>query len=190
MSSIDDQGFREQLADRIRRYGEQRDRVQKQLLELNHTLLTTQQRLDTASEMYRLEFDEEPPFTDATKTLTTLPIGSAETVKGKSRRVRSGGPSWKETVVGVLREAGEPLHLNEMWDRMHAAGFETESKDPRRSLASILVRHAGVVRTGRNTYGLVEWSEHAAVEGPQLGISQAVPEPQAPRDQEAIAWST
>lgn len=175
MSSTDDQGFRQQLSERIRRYAEQLERVQRQLLEMNHTLLTTQQRLDAACEMYRVEFNEEPPFSAERKSLETLPIG-VEPVLRTSRRVKSGGPSWKEAVASVLREAGEPLHVSEIWRRMDAAGFETESKDPQRSLVAILVRQAEVVRTGRNTYGLVEWGEARAAEGSQIGIDQDVRE--------------
>lgn len=148
-----DLGFRHQLEDRIRRYSEQRDRVQQQLVELNHTLLTTQRRLDTAMEMFRLEYSEEPDVNIA--NVAPPPTIENAPVDGRSsRRMRSGGPSWNEAVADLLREAGEPLHVREMWARMQANGFETESRDPERSLASVLVRHPDVVRTGRNTYGL------------------------------------
>ena len=146
----DEQNFRNQLATRIRRYAEQRDRVQHQLTELNQTLLATQRRLDTAVEMFRLEFNEDPPISGLAEKVTP----ADESTPRSKRRGRSIGPSWNDAVVEVLREARGPLHLNEIWRRMEASGFETESKDPRRSLASVLVRHSDIVRTGRNTYGL------------------------------------
>ncbi len=148
-----DLGFRHQLEDRIRKYSEQRDRVQQQLVELTHTLLTTQRRLDTAIEMFRLEYSEEPDVSIANVAPPTT-VEDAPVDGRSSRRMRSGGPSWNEAVAELLREAGEPLHVREMWARMQANGFETESRDPERSLASVLVRHPDVVRTGRNTYGL------------------------------------
>jgi hypothetical protein len=54
----------------------------------------------------------------------------------------------------VLDAAGTPLHLNDIWHRIQETGFDTGSKDPLRSLASVLVRHPDVHRTGRNTYAL------------------------------------
>ena len=66
----DEESFRNQLATRIRRYAEQRDRVQHQLIELNQTLLATQQRLDTAVEMFRLEFNEDPPISGLAQKVT------------------------------------------------------------------------------------------------------------------------
>jgi hypothetical protein len=183
MNSGDEQGgFRDLLARRIQAYVEQLERVQKQLLELHDTLNTTQQRLDTAREMYRLEFNEEPPGARTSVTATVgVPVSDGRVTR---RRRRTGGTPWNETVVGVLRKAREPLHLNEIWARMQADGFQTEAKDPLRSLASVLVRHEGIVRTGRNTYGLAEWAEGA----PQLHIDQPTPETQARyQDQEAVA---
>lgn len=183
MSSSEEQGFRDLLARRIQAYVEQLDRVQKQLLELNDTMITTQQRLDTAREMYRLEFNEEPPGAGPSMT-ATVEVTTGESPVARRRKRRTGGLPWNEAVVGVLHSAGEPLHLNEIWARMQADGFETESKDPQRSLASVLVRHEGIVRTGRNTYGLAEWADRA----PQLPIDQPTPEAQARyQDQEAVA---
>ena len=184
-----DLGFRHQLEDRIRKYSEQRERVQQQLVELNHTLLTTQRRLDTAIEMFRLEYSEEPAVSNANVAPPTT-VEDAP-VDGRSpRRMRSGGSSWNEAVADLLREAGEPLHVREMWARMQANGFETESKDPERSLASVLVRHPHVVRTGRNTYGLaaVEPGESDRPDQTQLLESEQHPQSETPHvGQEVVA---
>lgn len=181
-TSNDDQDFRNQLATRIRRYAEQRDRVQQQLTELNQTLLATQQRLDTAVEMFRLEFNEDPPISGLAEKVTS----AEESTPSSKRRVRSSGLSWNDAVVEVLREAREPLHLSEIWRRMEASGFDTESKDPRRSLASVLVRHSDIVRTGRNTYGLAMRADPATAAVPQLNIDQPTLG-HAPSEQEAVA---
>ena len=139
--------FRSQLEERIRRYAAQRDSTQAQLVELNHSLNATEKRLDAAVEMFRLEFGEEP---------ASLPQGMAPSSTKSTRRrtAQMEGPTWNDAVVSELGKAGAPLHLNDLWSRLQQAGFETEAKDPRRALASVLVRHPDVHRTGPNTYGL------------------------------------
>jgi len=140
------ENFRTQLDDRIRRYARLRDEIQAQLLELNHSLNTTEKRLQAAVEMFRLEYGEDP---------TSVPGLPSRDVEATRRQQRSSdGPSWNEAVIDALTAAGQPLHLNELWRRLAASGFETEAKDPLRALASVLVRHPEVHRTGPNTYGL------------------------------------
>lgn len=209
MTNAEDQDFRQQLLDRIRRYSEQRDRVQEKLQELHHTLLTTQKRLEMASEMFRLEFNEEPPGAlpqkDGTKELReelTEQLASLDALRGETvtatrrltRRMRSGGQSWNEAVLEVLQQAGQPLHVKELWARLQASGFESESQDPLRSVASVLVRHPDAVRTGRNTYGLAAQQEDVSAEDdrrneeqgvaderpPQLALDRTAPQPGTP----------
>jgi hypothetical protein len=180
----DELAFRDQLATRIRRYAEQRDRVQHQLVELNHTLIATQQRLDAAVEMFRLEFNSDPPLSGLSEKAT--PIAELVSVVDK-RRVRQGGPSWNDAVVQVLIEAGSPLHLNEIWKRMRESGFQTESKDPRRSLASVLGRHPDIVRTGPNMYGLTSPAAQTTDGGPQLHIEQSASSVRTLREDQEIA---
>ena len=153
--------FRSQLEERIRRYAAQRDSTQAQLVELNHSLNATEKRLDAAVEMFRLEFGEEP---------ASLP-----------RTAQMEGPTWNDAVVSELGKAGAPLHLNDLWSRLQQAGFETEAKDPRRALASVLVRHPDVHRTGPNTYGLR--TQH----GPQESIDGLVSENATPSTQQGEA---
>lgn len=140
-----DAEFRAQLEARIARYAAQRDDLQAKLVELNHALNSLDKRLETAIEMYRLEFGAEP---EAAKEVSPTPLELG------GRRRRSDGSSWNQVVAQVLTDAGSPLHLNDIWTRIEATGFETGSKDPLRSLASVLVRHPEVHRTGRNTYAL------------------------------------
>lgn len=142
MSTEDD--FRSQLEERITRFVAQRDQVQGQLVELNQSLNSLDKRLEHAVEMYKLEFGAEPPIaTEATRPRSRAP-----------RRTRTEGPSWNESVATVLRDADEPLHVNELLRRLIEGGFHTEAKDPIRALASVLVRHPDVHRTEPNTYAI------------------------------------
>jgi hypothetical protein len=136
--------FKGQLEVRIRRYAIQRDDLQAKLVELNHALNSLEKRLEAAIEMYRLEFGTDP---EAAKEVRAAPLGGR-------RRQRSDGSSWNQIVAQVLADAGTPLHVNDIWRRIEESGFETGSKDPLRSLASVLVRHPDVHRTGRNIYAL------------------------------------
>ena len=142
-----DDDFRAQLEARIIRYASQRDDLQAKLVELNHALNSLDKRLETAIEMYRLEFGTEP---EAAKDVRPAAVG----LTTGRRRHRGDGSSWNQIVSQVLVDAGSPLHLNEIWRRIADTGFETGSKDPLRSLASVLVRHPDVYRAGRNTYAL------------------------------------
>lgn len=138
--------FRAQLELRISRYSTQRDELQTKLVELNHALNSLEKRLEAAVAMYRLEFGTDPEgITDGRPTSSDL---------ATRRRSSRDGSSWNQVVVQVLMEAGSPLHLNDIWAQIQQTGFETGSKDPLRSLASVLVRHPDVHRTGRNTYAL------------------------------------
>jgi hypothetical protein len=140
---VDDQSeFRAQLETRIRRFAAQRDELRKQLMEFNHALNSVEKRLETAVEMYRLEFEADPPVDAGTRE--------------KPQRVRTlGAESWNEAVAAVLRDASEPLHIKDIWKRVQERGFTTTAKDPLRAIASVLVRHPDAVRTAPNTYALL-----------------------------------
>lgn len=172
--SEDRDDFKSQLEERIRRYAAQRDSTQAQLVELNHSLNATEKRLDAAVEMFRLEFGEEP---------ASLPPGMtpATTRPPRRRTAQTEGPTWNDAVVAELTKAGVPLHVNDLWSRLQEAGFESEAKDPIRALASVLVRHPEVHRTGPNTYGLR--SQH----GPQASIDDLASESAIPSPQQGEA---
>jgi hypothetical protein len=144
---VEGDGFREQLEARIARYASQRDELQSKIVELNHALSSLDNRLDVAIQMYRLEFGVEPDA--ATHVRLASPA-----LTSHARRSRDDGSSWNQVVTQVLAEAGTPLHLNDIWRRVAESGFSTAAKDPLRSLASVLVRHPGIRRTGRNIYAL------------------------------------
>lgn len=161
--------FRAQLEARISRYASQRDDLQAKLVELNHALNSLDKRLDTAIEMYRLEFSVDP---EAAKEVRPIPV---ELLAGRRRRNRSDGSSWNGVVSQVLEDAGSPLHLKDIWRRIQETGFETGSKDPLRSLASVLVRHPDVHRTGRNTYALKSVSAQSQESLDDLASDEAAP---------------
>jgi hypothetical protein len=158
--------FRAQLEGRISRYAAQRDDVQTKLVELNHALNSLDKRLEAAIEMYRLEFGVDPEAAKAVRPAQG---------EGARRRQHRDGSSWNVVVARVLAEAGSPLHLNDIWHRMEQAGFETASKDPLRSLASVLVRHPDVYRTGRNIYALKSISAQAQESLEGLAAGEVVP---------------
>jgi hypothetical protein len=138
-----DTDFRSQLEARIGRYAAQRERLNTQLIDLNHALNSLEKRLNAAVEMYRLEFDADPP---------SLPAGRE--APPRRRSVRSQGETWITAIEAVLTEAGQPLHINEIWRRVQERGFQTAAKDPLRAIASVLVRHPAAARTQPNTYAL------------------------------------
>lgn len=152
-----DTDFKAQLESRIRRFAAQRDELRNQLVEFNHTLNDIEKRLETAAEMYRLEFKADPPV-----------VGAGQA--GARRTLREGGESWNEAVEAVLTEASEPLHITEIWDRVQQRGFTTTAKDPLRAIASILVRHPGAHRTSPNTYTLAPSNGAALISGVQQSL--------------------
>lgn len=46
------------------------------------------------------------------------------------------------------------MHVKEIWETLLTSGFQTESRDPLRSVVSIAVRHPDVERAGPNIYRL------------------------------------
>lgn len=160
MTNGEDSTFREQLAERIRRYAEQAGTVRKQLHDLEATLRDTEQRLEMAREMYRLEFSADPPGGDV-----ALP---PEEPPRMQRRRRGAEDSWNEAVLRVLRDEGKPLHVRDLWARLEARGFQTGAQDPKRALSTVLVRLPGVERTAPNTYGL----QGQAGTTPQLALER------------------
>jgi hypothetical protein len=140
-----DHDFREQLESRIRRFAEQRERIRTELVDLNHAMNSLEKRLEAAVEMYRVEFGVDPP------------VGVAEAkrvprVVRAAGGVRAGGESWNSAIEAVLQDAGEPLHITEIWRRVQQRDFHTTAKDPLRAIASVLVRHPDAVRTAPNTF--------------------------------------
>jgi hypothetical protein len=141
------------LIQRIERYVELERPVVEQLKLLESTLDDLRTRRRAAETLYRTEFGEDPlPPADDTRS---------EVSEGPSRYIAAPvGPlfvmSWKEAMRHVLAEAGEPLHVRAIAERLRAGGFRSTSKDPERSIVSIAIRSPKVFeRRGPNVFGLV-----------------------------------
>src|SRR5215213_1234923 len=100
--SVVDDDFRGQLERRIVALRASRAVVQDQLRDLHHELNSLDRRIDAAEELYRREYGIDPPdMTSAVERRRATRI----------RRQEKGQPSWREAIIGVLRQAGEPLHV-------------------------------------------------------------------------------
>jgi len=126
-------------------YRSQRERIRKKLVELNRDLNDLERRLEAAQELYRREFGLTPPgYEPARETRRRTP----------KDRAGDGQPSWRDAIVTVLGDSGRPLHIKEIWQALVDSGFETNSRDPLRSVVAIAVRDDRIVRSGPNTYAL------------------------------------
>jgi hypothetical protein len=144
-----DSGFREQLEERILTYQGQRERIRTKLVELNHDLLDIERRLEAAEELYTREFGLQPP-------------GSKGRRSGRKRMPRAADQqSWREAIVSVLCARG-PLHVNDIWQGLLDSGFQTQSRDPIRSIVAIAVRDPQIYRTAPNTYAVSGGNSDAA----------------------------
>ena len=141
-----DDEFRIPLERRLTSLNEHRNLLQEQLSDLHHELNSVDRRIEAAEELYRREFDAEPPDP------TLVVRGRRET------RIRSTTVDqlpWREAVIGVLEEANQPLHARDIWQRLKESGFQTESADPLRSVVAIAIRTSDrIQRVGPNTFAL------------------------------------
>ena len=65
--------------------------------------------------------------------------------------------AWHQAIVSHLHAAGEPLPVDQIWQRMTAAGFAHASKKPRSTLGARiaeLVQMKTLARVGPATYRL------------------------------------
>jgi hypothetical protein len=133
--------FRLLLSERIRSYRTHEARIQSHLDEVTGELGSVTARRKAAEELYRTEFGEEP---------------LADETEAPTREVQVGhltGLSWAEAITRVLVEAGEPLHVKEIWRQLQEGGFRTDSRDPVRSLVAIAVRNPKTfTKAAPNTY--------------------------------------
>jgi hypothetical protein len=114
-------------------------------------------RREAAEDLYRAEFGDSPAD-HAAPEKPVIQVGPLT------------GLSWSEAIARVLRDAGQPLHVKEIWQRLQAGGFRTDSRDPVRSVVAIAVRDpASFPRAGPNRYGL----EGARAEAPEGGEAKA-----------------
>lgn len=147
----DTDGFRDELEERIRHIKQQRDDLYTQLYELNHQFNALEKRLQTAVEMFRLEFGTDP---ESMPTEAETRRSNDPQPRQRRNRRASGGSTWNEATTEVLADADGPLHVTEIWQKLRDSGFESEARDPMRALVSVLVRHPDVAHVGPNTFVL------------------------------------
>lgn len=72
--------------------------------------------------------------------------------------VRAAGPltglSWEDAMKRVLRDAGQGLHVKEIWSRLSAGGFTSGARDPLRSVVTIAIRSPAIAKEGPNIYAV------------------------------------
>lgn len=61
-------------------------------------------------------------------------------------------------VVKELKEAGRPLHISELMDRLHARGVRVPGQGKAANVIAHLSRDPLIVRPSRGIYGLAEWN--------------------------------
>jgi len=141
-----DEEFRAQLERRILSYSHQEQRLAVQLRELAEELQAVKRRRQSAEDLYRAEFGD-----------VTDDLRVAES-PGEHRAGRLTGPltglAWSQAIFRVLEEAGGPLHVRDIWQRLAAGGFRSDAVDPVRSVVAIAVRNPGIMKVKPNTYAL------------------------------------
>ncbi len=143
-NSMDDE-FRIPLERRLITLHGHREGLQDQLREAHHELNSVDRRIEAAEELYRREFESEPPIS------VSGPDGRRAT---RIRRAEGQLP-WRDAVVDVLSTAGKPLHAREIWQRLRDSGFQSEAADPVRSVVATAIRsEVQIHRTGPNTFAL------------------------------------
>ncbi len=61
-------------------------------------------------------------------------------------------------VVEELKEAGRPLHISELMDRLHGRGVRIPGQGKPANVIAHLSRDPLIVRSSRGIYGLAEWN--------------------------------
>lgn len=104
--------------------------------------------------LYASEFGEPVPQHPVRQTSTDgdrLFLQPVESSIGPLTSLR-----WDEAIAHVLRGHAYGLHVRAIWDQLKHGAFQTDARDPIRSIVAIALRRPDVfVRTGPNTYGLV-----------------------------------
>jgi hypothetical protein len=141
----EDNEYRIVLEHRITSLHTLREDAQERMRQAHRDLSEVDGRLEAVEELYRREFNKEPPVSKA-------PVERRRTTRIRGSQI--GQPSWREAMIATLRAADGPLHAKEIWSRMEQAGFQTGAADPVRSIVSTAVRLDDFERVGPNTFAL------------------------------------
>jgi hypothetical protein len=157
----EDYQFRDALAARINRYRHAEQAAQERLDEIHAEVMRLRARREAAEALYEAEFGGShlPGATPIESVVRQRPAVAFDASRSADQQLRTPGPltglRWEVAIEQVLRDAGEPLHVRDIWARLAEGGFRTNTADPERSVTAIAVRSARLVRSGRNTYALV-----------------------------------
>lgn len=149
-----DEEFRRQLLERVERYKGAAAKARGRLRELEAEIETLESRQRAAERLYRAEFGEEAPTQLAIK-VTPPPVKRGRARREIPRSNLDGpltGMSWQDAIREALADG--PLHVRDIWQRLDSGGFQTDSKDPLRSIVSVVLRMPELTRTDANTYGI------------------------------------
>jgi chromosome segregation ATPase len=70
----------------------------------------------------------------------------------RRKRQRRTGPGQKELVQVILQEAGKPLSLGEIVERMTAKGYKFHSRKPKQALGVLIYTNQAVFRKAKRGY--------------------------------------
>lgn len=161
---VADQEFRAALLRRIDGYRRRDQELQDRRSTIDTELESVRDRLLKAEALFRLEFGEDAPEDVG----AALPASDTESfvLRAGRRRGELTGMSWEDALVHVLRRHPEGRHVKALWAELDAGGFQTEARDPTRSIVAIALRRPDVfVRVGPNTYSLNRAALRATAEG-------------------------
>jgi HB1, ASXL, restriction endonuclease HTH domain len=143
------------LAKRIQSYRDHEDRLRARIEEMQSERESVSRRRESAEELYEAEFRERYSET-----------GEAIVVVDEFHRGPLTGLSWAEAMTRVLQEAGHPLHVKQIWEKLREDGFRTNARDPIRSVVAIAVRDpVNFPKVGPNRYGLRAAAQGTAKSG-------------------------
>jgi hypothetical protein len=155
---VAEDSYQQGLLARIERHRETEQLADRRIRELEAERDRARSHREAAESLYREDFGAlRAPIQQDASVAREGPIAAAPALEAG----RFTGASWDGAIERVLREAEEPLHVREIWDRLEEGRFRTRAADPLRSVAAIVVRNPRIARAAPNTYVLVPTKEAA-----------------------------
>jgi hypothetical protein len=156
LACVDEQDadFKAALARRVQVYRERLARIDTRMAEWAAEREEIDARRVKSEALYESEFGEPVP-----ELVEPEPVPDADRLFRQPVQAPAGpltSLAWDEALARVLQGHPDGLHVRAVWDQLKEGGFRTDARDPVRSIVAIALRRPDVfVRTGPNTYGLV-----------------------------------
>jgi hypothetical protein len=161
------------LDQRIKAYKTKLHELQKKRDRLEEEIKTIKKYLELAETLYRVEQEKArvagtgssaSPDADRDKTRGQLdvPDQSQEILLGKTKYF---GLSVPQAAALLLKEAGTPMHVRELYLRLQEGGMRIRAKAPITSIAISLRRDRRFRKVAPNTFDLAPDATLAPVEG-------------------------